>query len=111
MTRISTVVLLGLLSINAAEPDWSLLEKNALDLLQRYLRVESVNPPADTREAAKLMQAELMKNGIDSRLYPAGPQGHQVNLLARIKGRDSSKKPLLLLNHFDVVPVDRKSVV
>ena len=27
----------------------------------------------------------------------------------RLKGRDSSKKPLLLLNHLDVVPVDEKA--
>jgi acetylornithine deacetylase/succinyl-diaminopimelate desuccinylase-like protein len=29
--------------------------------------------------------------------------------VVRLKGRDSSKKPLLLLNHFDVVPVDAKA--
>ena len=109
MIRIVIFLFAASLSVAAAEPDWSALEKNALDLLQRYLRIDSTNPPADTREAAKLIQAELMKNGIESRLYPAGPAGHQVNLLARIKGRDSSKKPLLLLNHFDVVPVDRKA--
>src|SRR5687767_14902051 len=99
---------LALLSLNAAEPNWPALEKSALDLVQRYIRIESVNPPADTREAAKLIQAELMKYGIESRLYSAGANG-QTNLLARIKGRDASKKPLLLLNHFDVVPVDRKA--
>ena len=27
----------------------------------------------------------------------------------RLKGRDASKKPLLLLNHMDVVPVDEKA--
>jgi len=29
--------------------------------------------------------------------------------VARVAGRDRSKKPLLLLNHLDVVPVDRKA--
>ncbi|HEY6389770.1 MAG TPA: M20/M25/M40 family metallo-hydrolase, partial [Bryobacteraceae bacterium] len=29
--------------------------------------------------------------------------------VVRLKGRDSLKKPLLLLNHFDVVPVDEKA--
>ena len=32
-----------------------------------------------------------------------------MNLLVRLPGRDRSKKPLLLLNHFDVVPVDPKA--
>jgi acetylornithine deacetylase/succinyl-diaminopimelate desuccinylase-like protein len=107
MKRIFVLLMLAL-AAPAAEPDWPAIEKDALALLQRYIRIESVNPPADTREASKLIHAELLKNGIDAKLYPAGPNG-QTNLLARIKGRDSSKKPLLLLNHFDVVPVDRKA--
>ncbi len=101
-------VFLTSLSLLGADPEWGAIEKNALDLLQRYIRIQSVNPPADTREAAKLVQSELAKYGIESRLYPAGPDG-QTNLMARIKGRDSSRKPLLLLSHFDVVPVDPKA--
>lgn len=37
-------------------------------------------------------------------LFPNGSNG-KVNLLVRLPGKDS-KKPLLLLNHMDVVPVD-----
>jgi acetylornithine deacetylase/succinyl-diaminopimelate desuccinylase-like protein len=96
------------LTLCAAEPDWNKLDPYALDLLQRYLRIESINPPADTRAAAELLKTELDKHGIEARLYPSGPNG-QTNLLARLPGRDRSKKPLLLLNHLDVVPVDRKA--
>jgi acetylornithine deacetylase/succinyl-diaminopimelate desuccinylase-like protein len=92
----------------AAEPDWPQIEKHALELLQQYVRIASVNPPADTRAAAELFQKELAKNGLSPRLYPNGPDG-QTNLVVRLKGRDASKKPLLLLNHFDVVPVDAKA--
>ena len=92
----------------AAEPDWKRLEDAAVDFLQRYIRVESVNPPADTRAAAALVKDLLEKHGIAVKLFPSGPAG-QVNLVARIPGRDRSKKPLLLLNHLDVVPVDRKA--
>jgi acetylornithine deacetylase/succinyl-diaminopimelate desuccinylase-like protein len=88
-----------------AEPDWPAIETRALDLLQRYIRIKSINPPADSREAAALFKAELEKAGLEPKLYASGPGG-QTNLLVRLKGRDSSKKPLLLLNHFDVVPVD-----
>ena len=100
--------LLGSLLLAASEPDWARLEPYAVDLLQRYLRIQSVNPPADTREAARLFQQELEKNGIQPRLFESGPDG-KTNLLARLAGRDRTKKPLLLLNHFDVVPVDRKA--
>jgi acetylornithine deacetylase/succinyl-diaminopimelate desuccinylase-like protein len=92
----------------AAEPDWAKLEPYALDLLQRYIRVESINPPANTAEAANLLKAELEKHGIDVKLYTSAPGG-QTNLLARLPGKDRSKKPLLLLNHLDVVPVDRSA--
>jgi acetylornithine deacetylase/succinyl-diaminopimelate desuccinylase-like protein len=91
-----------------AEPNWPRLEASALDLLQRYIRIESVNPPANTTAAANLIKGILEGAGIPVRLYPSGPNG-QVNLLARLPGKDHTKKPLLLLNHFDVVPVDRKA--
>lgn len=92
----------------AAEPDWPAVEKRALDLLQKYVRIESVTPPSDTRGTAELFRAELERHGLTAKLYSSGPTG-QTNLLVRIPGRDRSKKPLLLLNHFDVVPVDRKA--
>lgn len=91
-----------------AEPDWPALEKHALEFFQTYVRIESVNPPADTRAVAELFRKELEGAGLSPKIYSAGPE-HQTNLLVRLKGRDSTKKPLLLLNHFDVVPVDRKA--
>src|SRR5205085_5930243 len=101
-------LLLLSLSAAAAEPDWTQLDKYAVDLLQRYIRIPSINPPADTRATADLLKAELEKHGFTVTLYPSGPNG-QVNLVTRLAGRDRSKKPLLLLNHMDVVPVDPKA--
>ena len=94
--------------LQAAEPDWPTVEKHALDLLQKYVRIASVNPPANTTGAAALIKAELESAGFTPKLYTSGPQG-QTNLIVRFPGRDRSKKPLLLLNHFDVVPVDAKA--
>src|SRR3954451_14331695 len=91
-----------------AEPDWTRVDKTALELLQKYIRIQSVNPPADTREAAALVKSVLEGAGIPVRLYSSGPNG-QTNLVARLPGRDRTKRPLLLLNHLDVVPVDRKA--
>jgi len=95
-------------SLSAAEPDWAAVEKRALEFLQQYIRIQSINPPADTREAAQLFKAELETNGLTPKIYSSGPDG-KTNLVVRLPGRDRTKKPLLLLNHFDVVPVDRNA--
>ena len=67
----------------------------------------SILPPIRPQTAA-LIKAELERNGLTPKLYESGPNG-QTNLVVRLKGRDASKKPLLLLNHMDVVPVDEKA--
>ncbi len=100
-------MLLGSLAWGS-ETDWPQVEKHALDLLQSYVRIASVNPPANTAEAAALIKRELEAAGLAPKLYVSGPNG-QTNLIVRLPGRDRSKKPLLLLNHFDVVPVDAKA--
>jgi acetylornithine deacetylase/succinyl-diaminopimelate desuccinylase-like protein len=92
----------------AADPDWPAVERHALDLLQRYVQIASVNPPANTASAAALLRAELEAAGLAPKIYTSGPDG-QTNLVVRLRGRDSSKKPLLLLNHMDVVPADPKA--
>lgn len=107
MKRIALLILVAAAAL-AAEPDWKAVEDHALDFLQQYVRIASINPPADTRAAAALFKAELERNGLTPKLYISGPNG-QTNLIVRVPGRDRSKKPLLLLNHFDVVPVDAKA--
>ena len=108
MTKLIWIVLVLCGSLAAAEPDWPAVEDHAVALLQQYVRIQSVNPPADTRAAAALFQAELERNGLHPKVYTSGPDG-QTNLVVRLPGRDRTKKALLLLNHFDVVPVDAKA--
>jgi acetylornithine deacetylase/succinyl-diaminopimelate desuccinylase-like protein len=55
----------------------------------------------------KLPLAEFAKAGLEAKLYEAGSAAH-TNLPVRLPGRDRAKKPLLVLNHMDVVPVDPK---
>jgi len=94
------------LAAGQTQPDWPRVEQDAISLLQRYIRIASVNPPADTSQTAKLLQAELIAAGMTPKLYQSGPGG-KTNLVARLAGKDRTKRPLLLLNHMDVVPVDR----
>ncbi len=99
--------LLALCSISAAtaEPDWPVVEAHAVSLLQQYVRMKSVNPPADTAQAAQLLKKEFASYGLEAELYQSGANG-KTNLLVRLSGKDRSKRPLLLLNHMDVVPAD-----
>ena len=92
-------------SLFGAEPDWPSVEQHAIEVLQHYVQIKSVNPPADTAKAAEFLQHEFAAFGLQAQLYKPDTSG-KTNLLARLPGRDHSKRPLLLLNHLDVVPAD-----
>ena len=94
-------------TLQAAEPKWSAIEPVALDLLQQYIRIDSVNPPVDSRRPAAFFKAELEKVGLQPKLLGNSPE--HMNMIVRLEGRDRTKKPLMILNHFDVVPVDAKA--
>jgi acetylornithine deacetylase/succinyl-diaminopimelate desuccinylase-like protein len=102
---LSFLLVFPLVHAAAAKPDWPRVEQHAVDFLQQYVRIRSINPPADTSETAKLLQREFAAAGMEAKLYVSGPGG-KTNLLVRLPGKDRTKKPLLLLNHMDVVPVD-----
>jgi acetylornithine deacetylase/succinyl-diaminopimelate desuccinylase-like protein len=93
----------------AAEPDWQRVNAEALSRLQTYIRIKTINPPAEVTKAAAFFEAELRKAGFEPKLYVADAKTGKVNLVVRLPGKDRSKKPLLLLNHFDTVPVDAKA--
>jgi acetylornithine deacetylase/succinyl-diaminopimelate desuccinylase-like protein len=59
-----------------------------------------------TRAIAELCARELfIPNGIEARLIPSRHEGvEQVNLVGLIKGKDSSRAPLVLNTHLDTVP-------
>ncbi len=90
---------------NAAEPDWPRVDEHAISLLQHYVQIKSVNPPANTSEAAQFLQAEFAKFGLHAELFKSDGDS-KTNLLVKLPGRDSSKGSLVLLNHMDVVPAD-----
>ncbi|MCC6536989.1 MAG: M20/M25/M40 family metallo-hydrolase [Bryobacterales bacterium] len=92
----------------AAEPDWPRIEREALNRLQTFIRIETINPPSNVAKAAAFFADELRAAGLTPKLYPSDEAAGKINLVVRYPGRDRAKKPLLLLNHFDTVPVDAK---
>ncbi len=83
--------------------EWHALEDQAVQRLSAYLRIDTANPPGNELPAAQFLQRILESEGISSTLYPSAPG--RANLVARLRG-NGSKRPLLLLNHLDVVPAD-----
>jgi acetylornithine deacetylase/succinyl-diaminopimelate desuccinylase-like protein len=76
-------------------------------LLQEYVRIDTSNPPGDTRKAADFLAGIFQRDGIAVTRYESAP-GKAI-VYARLEATASPRagKALLLLNHMDVVPADR----
>ncbi len=90
----------------AEAPDWPRVTAEAAELLSRYIRIDTQNPPGTTTEATAFLAAELRRAGIASETLAAVPQ--KPMLVARLRGSGGAAKPIVLLNHMDVVPADPK---
>jgi len=86
------------------DPAWDRVQADAVALLQQYVRIDTSNPPGDVTKAADLLQSVFQREGIPVQRYESG-QGRSI-IVARLKGSGQAK-PILLLHHMDVVPVDR----
>ena len=76
-----------------------------LEWCRRLVACRSVTGEG-TRRIAQLCASEMLAPaGIAARLIPSTREGaEQVNLVAAIRGRDSSLKPVVLNTHLDTVP-------
>jgi acetylornithine deacetylase/succinyl-diaminopimelate desuccinylase-like protein len=76
-------------------------------LLQEYVRLDTSNPPGDTRKAADFLAGVLEREGIPVTRYESEP-GKAI-VYGRLKATISppAGKALVLLHHMDVVPADR----
>jgi acetylornithine deacetylase/succinyl-diaminopimelate desuccinylase-like protein len=85
--------------------NWDQLLEEAIHHLQAYLRIQTVNPPGNEVEGAIFFKKIFDAESIPCQLFEPSP--NRGNLLATLKG-SGKKKPVLLLNHMDVVPVERE---
>ena len=72
------------------------------ELLQKLLRIDTVNPPGNETRAAELLRDYLARDGIRCELYAAEP--HRANLVARLPGGDGPT--VMLTGHTDTVIAD-----
>jgi acetylornithine deacetylase/succinyl-diaminopimelate desuccinylase-like protein len=79
------------------------LREEATDLLQRLIRLDTVNPPGNETIAVELLRDYLAESGLEAELYAKVPE--RANLVTRIRGRGDGPR-LLLLSHTDTVLAD-----
>src|SRR2546427_9199995 len=95
----------------AAQPiDWKGMGDEAIRLLQESVRIDTSNPPGDTRQAADFLTAIFEREGIPVTRHESAP-GKAI-VYARLKATTSpaAGKPIGLLHHMDGVPADSSPV-
>ena len=85
--------------------DWKALGEETIDLLRRYLTIDTTNPPGRETDGAHFLAAALEGDGIASETAESA-EG-RGNLVARVKG-DGSLPGIVLHHHIDVVYADRR---
>ena len=84
---------------------WDNLLEEATHYLQEYIRIQTVNPPGNEIEGAQFFGKIFDKGSISCHVFE--PLPGRGSILATLKG-NGKKKPILLLNHMDVVPVEKE---
>ncbi|MCL4242644.1 MAG: M20/M25/M40 family metallo-hydrolase [Dehalococcoidia bacterium] len=83
--------------------DWPAIHREALEIFVRYLQIDTSNPPGNEKPAARFLGALCETEGIAVEYIETAPD--REVLVARLGG-DGSKRPIMLCNHTDVVPVE-----
>jgi acetylornithine deacetylase/succinyl-diaminopimelate desuccinylase-like protein len=81
--------------------NWDAAQKEAVELLVQYLKIDTTNPPGNEIKAANFFAEICKREGIEYKVFEPFPG--RGTLWARLKG-DGSQRPVVLLNHTDVVP-------
>jgi acetylornithine deacetylase/succinyl-diaminopimelate desuccinylase-like protein len=86
--------------------DYDKLTQEATDLLSRYIKINTTNPPGNELAAANMLKEVFLANGIAATVWQSRPGRGIVG--ARLRGKGRHTKALILLSHIDVVPADPK---
>jgi acetylornithine deacetylase/succinyl-diaminopimelate desuccinylase-like protein len=93
--------------VQAAESTvkWDEVQQEALELFIQYLKIDTTNPPGNEIRAARFFAEICQREGIEHQVFE--PYTGRGTIWARIRG-DGGKRPIILLNHTDVVPHTRE---
>jgi len=79
-------------------------QAEAARFLADLIRIDTQDPPGNESRVAQYLEGALKDAGVQAEILETVPG--RASIVARLKG-DGSKRPLLLMGHEDVVPVDR----
>jgi len=85
--------------------DWNAQRAEILRHFRALVQIDSSSPPGNERKVVEYLKGVLDKEGIPSETFAQDP--NRPNLVGRLKGR-GTRRPLLILAHTDVVPVQRE---
>ena len=89
--------------------DRQALQEETIRICQELIRIPSVNygeGKGDEKAVAEYVVESLAEVGITAKTYESAP--NRVNVVAKIKGSDSSRPGLVVHGHIDVVPAEAK---
>jgi len=112
--RSSTVITLGVVLMqlttlqvgaqtqgNRSPEQW---QRVAREIFEELIEINTTHSVGSTTEAALAMRARLLSAGFpESDVVVVGDVDRKGNLVARYRGRDTGRRPILLLAHLDVV--------
>ncbi len=84
--------------------DWDKLTQEATDLLSKYIRINTTDPPGNELPAARMLREKFLADGIPATIWESSP-GRAI-LAARLHGVGRHTKSIILLSHMDVVPAN-----
>ncbi|MGH9541051.1 MAG: M20/M25/M40 family metallo-hydrolase [Terriglobales bacterium] len=106
---LSLALLLALGAALPAQPPpaaiaWGPYQDLAQNLMQEYLRIDTSNPPGNEMRAVAFWKNVFDREGIENHVYEFAPgRGNILAILHAGPDADSGARPLILLNHEDVV--------
>jgi len=103
---LSVVIIIGCLYSKGIAQNPPLPEE--VILFQKYLSIDTSNPPGDVSKAIEFLRQTLEREGIPVELVWTNKYLGRGNVIARLKS-SGKKRPIVLLHHMDVVPVNLSS--
>ena len=75
--------------------DWAALGDETVDLLRRYLMIDTTNPPGNEHLVVDYLKQVFDAEGIPNQVFALDP--NRSNIVARLNGT-GRKRPLLIMN-------------
>ena len=93
-------------SFSLCDPNWDFVEKESVELLQDFIQIDTSNPPGDVTKAVEWFADIFEEENISYETFVVDEDPRRMHILAELQGSNPNLKPLLLLNHIDVVPAE-----